>query len=69
MKKAIFTSSAATGRSPWIPTFWGLLKAWNFKESFFGGTLGGRSRSEAVAEGLRGALARPESTEGALNVL
>ena len=38
IKKATFTSSAATSRSPWIPTFWGLLKAWKFKESSFGGT-------------------------------
>ena len=38
IKKATFTSPAATSRSPWIPTFWGLLKAWKFKESSFGGT-------------------------------
>ena len=62
-KKNIFTSFASTRRSPWIPTFWGVPKAWKIKEISFGGTLGVRNRSEAVVEGAQAALERPNRIE------
>ena len=64
IKKATFTCGAGTRPPPWIPTFCGLPKSWKFKEILFEGTLAGRSRSESVAEGARGAFERPKVIEG-----
>ena len=64
IKKVTFTSPAATGPPPWIPTFWGVVKPWTFMEISFGGTLGARSRSESVVERARSALERSKMTEG-----
>ena len=63
IKKATFTSAPVTRRSPWIPTFSGVPKAWKIKEISFGGTLGVRNRSEAVVEGAQAALERPNRIE------